>query len=112
MFTEMGFRVCVATSRHTLAAYLTKNKSSHCMLQNPNILSMLMFCNAPFLPMTRMTFGRGLEGSNTSYSSMSSAVSDRSESLSMENWLMGGRRSYRLYGKLGLSGNTVAERQE
>lgn len=47
----------------------------------------------------RMTLGRGLDGSNTSYSSISSAVSDKSESLSMENWWMGGRRSY-------LSGNT------
>lgn len=47
----------------------------------------------------RTTLGRGLDGSNTSYSSISSAVSDKSESLSMENWWMGGRRSY-------LSGNT------
>lgn len=49
--------------------------------------------------MMRMTLGRGLDGSNTSYSSISSAVSDKSESLSIENWWIGGRRSY-------LSGNT------
>lgn len=53
--------------------------------------------------MMRMTLGRGLDGSNTSYSSISSAVSDKSESLSMENWWMGGRRSY-------LSGNTERRR--
>lgn len=38
-----------------------------------------------FIPMTRIIFGRGLAGSNTSYSSISSAVSERSVSLSIEN---------------------------
>lgn len=57
-------------------------------------IDLLSVMKSLVLPIIRMTLGLGLDGSKTSYSSMSSAVSDKSESLSMENWLMGGRRSY------------------
>lgn len=87
-----GYKLTYTNKRHMKdCKYWANIRGKWC--QNLRRTGSIFLCCIIVLPITRMTLGRGLDVSNTSYSSMSSAVSDRSESLSMENWLMGGRRS-------------------